>query len=569
MDINTLVNDNYNDNSIDKLLTVFIQVESESNYLPQYKLKSISTEDEFYTYFADKKSEYDKSLLTALRLVKSGYKLIVSNIKSSNHKVTARIFNDGHYRYLDDTKEIGLIKAKVNGTKNLAVRINIDEFNNVGDYILLEHEIPNSSGHYVSSNVLIYVGTVPPINSINYKSSSVYSINPEFSKEEKLEKIYNYLTTKESYHVDISDGDLRIAYPYEFTSTYNSKGVTIEYDKSFECTYLNSIEDEDKCFDILSKYNTNLNEITLEYVYEYNKHVFYINKLYNDKDVAYSEKFEDSNLLFAVNRLNDLSKLISIKMHTDKLIEGKYFLVNYDKNEYSTSRLDYLNSYESIYNEKNDSYHNFCCNFIYESDKFFDLELQMAMNLAFGDLDTPMIKLINYVDESVILVGEMITCFTDNHYKMDEEEYTSKELFLKLLIENKLNSESNEIQLIDDFDENYPDYVNKFSPEILGTSICEIKTNFNSNIFNVFDMLVISTFDNLANTENDPLKTKYSLYDIIDRINDYFNENLGYNPDVKLVTFEYVTNNKIEVSLEYYVKTFSSIQEINLVLNIT
>ena len=87
MDINTLVNDNYNDNSIDKLLTVFIQVESESNYLPQYKLKSISTEDEFYTYFADNKSEYDKSLLTALRLVKSGYKLIVSNIKSSNHKV--------------------------------------------------------------------------------------------------------------------------------------------------------------------------------------------------------------------------------------------------------------------------------------------------------------------------------------------------------------------------------------------------------------------------------------------------------------------------------------------------
>jgi len=569
MNINTLVNNNYISNAVDKILTVFIQVESESNFLPQYKLKSINTEEEFYKYFADSKSNYDQSLLTALRLIKNGYNLIVSNVKKSSHKLTARVFNDGHYRYLDDKKDIGVIKARIQGSKNLAVRVNIDNFINNGDYILLEHEIPNSSGRKIASNVIIYLGKIPPVNSINYKSTSNYGLDPSLSKEEKLKKIQSYLTTKESYHVNIDDGELRIAYPYEFVSIYNFKGATIDYDESFECTYLNSIEDDEKCFDIISKYNSNLDEISLEYKYEYNKHVFYVNKLYNEKDISYSERFDDSDLNSAINKLNDLSELVNLNVYSDKLVEGIYYLRNLDKKNYSTTEDDYISSYEKVYNERSGNYHNFCCNFIYESDKFFSKRSQLAMNLAFSELDTPMIRLVNFIDESLFLLGDMVTCFTDNYYKVEEGIYSSKELFLKLLIENKLSNESNEIKLIGEFNSDSPDYVNKFTPEVLGVNICEIKTIFNSNIFNLFDTLIISVFDNLANTESDPLKTKYSLYDIIDRMNDYFNENLGYNPDIKLLTFEYVTDNKIEVSLEYYVKTFKSIQEINLVLNIT
>lgn len=564
-DINTKFSKKINTSINNKLLTILIYVDSSSNYIKAGVPVEIKSKDEFYLYFPDEIDSYSDSLKTALRLLSFGYRLIAINVHECKNYETLRIYDDSTSSWFNLDRDLNAINTEIHSDDNLAVKVNIENLKNVNDYFLLEHNING-----VSSNTIIFIQNDPlkvPLRDKNY--SYAYCISPDLNNEEKAKEIKKILSTENNYicEIDEDKSTLHIAYPYPFTSILTSIGCKIEYDEMFQLEYLNAIKLNQRVMDLVSLYKSDTDDLRLRILKSDGKYKIYIYKFYNGNSIFKSEYYEDNieNLKELIKYINLNSNFLNITNYVDYLIPGDYLLSNKkDKNEVTIQDyIDALSDLNKLKDEDDDL--SFLINLIYEPD--FESKIIQNMILSiFDDINNPTVKIMTFLNEDESYKNNFISYFSKKIFEYNSEKYSEKELFLYFLISDQLNQSHDDLSLVEDDSRKLPEYVNYSKENKTSFSFNEIYTLMNEKLFRIEDLLLISSMNYLINY-SDEERTKYLMYDFIDKIDDFFLENLGYDPKITLISFEEITEDTIEVEFEYQCQTNNSIKILNLVLN--
>jgi len=560
-EINTSVNKVLVDKSPARLISIFIAVESKSNILPRFYPVRISNEDEFHYYFPDVKISYDSSLSTAFNLLSHGYVLIVMNVYKCNTPITARVFKDSSFRYYDDRLEYNNINTTLHSDDNLAIKIDMLNFG-VDAYILLEHMIDG-----VRSNVLIYTHNEIPINSINYRAGSAHRISPSLSVEGKITAIMKILTTDENYSARLNeDGHtISIASTYPFTSINTYKNCNpIQWDPIYQNDYLNYVHYNDRSFDLKSRYNSDIDELEVNIQLLNNgEYSISVVKRYNDNEMSAIETITDT-LDNIEDNVNSNSKFIYLEIH-DTLIPGKYLLTNMQY-EYSVSDQDYIDGFTYIrsLNEDEDTT-LFDANMVYEPDRNSQ-SIQDCILETFNSMNYPTIKILEFYNNGTEADTSFTAYFTPGTFKYQGREYSLKELYLVLLISGKLNSNYSDITSSSYTCTECPHYVNDCKVYPLFTTMNELKVLLNKNEYDICDVILLSVINVELNRSKIDIN-KYFIYDLIEKLSNYFIDYLKYDPKLVLNGFNKI-DNKVMISFEHYFKTKKKVEAIKILLEV-
>lgn len=549
------------------MLTVLTFVDSKSN-LSKSGFSYISSLSEFERVFADKYTEYSDTLKQAVRTLCFGYNILTYNVRKCQHVESTRISVSGTNfvsRWFDTELPVEQFLTTLHSNKNLAVKFKLSDFTE-GKYLLLEHTINGKASN-------LYVGAfkdgAPIISSINYSNvPAPHEFTPTGNTEQDILKLKDILTKQEDYLMSYTnDGYVHLMFPYEFDTlgAGSVNRVSLEYDDAFMYNYINNVLDHQKIMDIVSTYNSDIEDLAVDFHVDKNN-VYYIDvyKYQNENTIIATENYFGTDFDELIQAVNGNSQYVRLTVYRKIFPVGKFRLqqlhaidetpINYEEKILEVKQLmsddEYLNT-----------------NIILEPDLQVDhithIKIQNAINNVFDDPRNMCIKLFTYYGTS----DDILSCYVDDsEFLYDGVFYNTKMLLLKQLVLGQSLIKANEIYLIEKRTKDEPFYVNSPKVGFKYVTFDAIKTIFNKKYYNIYDMLVISCVNSQVNT-SPAEKNRFYFYNLTELLNSYFSKNFGYSPDLYLAKYSQ-QDNTVLVQINYTVKDINEITSIDLLLDL-
>lgn len=568
------------------MLTVMMLVDSKSNFSDSL-LQFLPTRSAFEYYYNDEYTEYSETLLQAQSVVNFGYNVLAYNVRKCAYPETLRIYKDssGEYQgsWFDQELDVKPISTTLHSDQHLAVKFKLADLS-AGRYVLFEHLINNKMANcYVGDYTTGQVGDVsnvhqPLIPSVNYANKAAHEfVYDAEHHEESLQELISILSTEESYTCAYtSDGYMHIMFPYEFRVPEFSdedweKGdprrVKVEYDEVFLYQYINNVKFKSKILDIYSKYNSELEDLAVEFSYQHQTYYAAIYKYQNGNTIIDSENFSSSDINQLYALINYNSKYIRLEPYSDEFPTGTFKLRQMHDPKVVTID-DYYAAFDFLKSFVDEEY-NFDANIFLEPDFEATLdekkEIQRRIADTFYNINNMCVKFCNYIG----LEDQNLTCYFDkSKYLYGSNVYNTKMLILRMLIAGSRVVNLNEIvQIESDNDANLPYYVNKPRVGFEYINFQRIKTLLVNKLYYVYDMLVISCVNSQTNSAN--ITGMFFFYDLIEMLSSYFVQHFGYDPELYIRSYsEDRTQNKAQVSIGYRVSDLSEVKTIDLLLDL-
>jgi len=559
------------------MLTVLTLVDSKSNF-SKSTLQYLPSRSLFEYYFNDRYIDYSESLAQAQQVLSYGYNVLAYNVRKCEYPETVRVYKDseGNYKgsWFDLELDVQPINTTLHSDKHLAIKFKVSDLTS-GRYALFEHLINGKAAN-------CYVGTKangqPLISSINY----AYGADKEFvydenNPEASVQTLMRILSQEESYVCAYtSDGYMHIMYPYEFVVPEEEPGlesdprrIPMQYDEVFLAQYCNNVQYKEKILNIYSKYNSDLEDLAVEFSYQSQTYYAAVYKYQNGNTIAVTENFSDVSLSQLYSLINYKSRYIRVEPYTDEFPIGTFKLRQlHDQKKITLD--DYLTAFDFL-KEYVDEEYDFNANIVLEPDlglnKEDALKIQQRMNNTFYNINNMCIKFCNYIG----LQDNNLTCYFDNsQYLYRTDRLNTKMLILKMLVAGSKNVSLNDIVQTEqdpDYD-NLPYFVNKPRVGFEYINFQRIKTLLKNKLYYVYDMLVISCVNSQTNS-SDSTKNMMYFYDLIETLTYYFSRRFGYDPELFIRSYrEDRSQNKAQVSIGYTVSDLSEVKTIDLLLDL-
>jgi hypothetical protein len=515
-------------------LRVFILVDSKSNLIPQYTPIYIDTETQFFYYFSENIEDYSDSLRTAYRLLNSGYTLMVMNVRKCDYKLSARIYTDHTLDYFFQDEVTNGIDSSIIDSEDLAIKFDLSTFKK-NAFVLLEQKIRG-----VVSNTLIHTFDEPPLAYNNYHK--IVKVDPKLSAEQKCEFLYKTLMKDGFFFTKKSENNrvLSIASPYKFTSiAIHENCEPLEFDKEFEIEYKERIKYKLKLIDYKSTYTSDLADLKVQVNKDNKKYTILVIKYSNGK--AHTTESFTGELLDVLAEINSRSIFLRVNYSEDisYIPTGIFDLQCFPTNEKITDNhyeeaLERLFEYKELEKDGNINL-DILVNLVYEPD-IYSIRSQMLISDIFDNEDIPIIKVFNYLNHGGEEDTQLAAYFDTKHYSYKGEDYSSKELFLKFLIERNLNKKiTNVYYLREERPKDYPLYVNEFEQTPDGYNVTSIACLYNRKRFDILELLSVSMINLLARQVDK--KDAADMQTVIMVTNTYFKTVMNYSPQIELAYF--------------------------------
>lgn len=560
------------------MLTVLTFVDSKSNYSTS-QLQYVPDRRTFETYFNDHYVNYSQSLRQAQTVLGYDYNILAYNVRKCKHPETVRIFQDssGDFQsyWFDPELDIKPIHTVLHGTEHLAVKFRPDELIE-GHYLLLEHTINGVAANcYIGTYETADNGKHPLISSLNYANNAAmeYVYDPE-DPQGSIETLIRKLSTEESYSCAYtSDGYMHIMYPYAFnTGNFNEdsdeRRVVAVDDPVFLAQYLSNTSYNSRIMDIYSKYNSELEDLAVEFSYQTQTYYAAVYRYQNGNNIIDAENFSASDIDSLYSKINFLSKYVRIDPKSTVFPLGTFRLRQMHEGETVTLD-DYLDAIDSL-KEYVDEEYDFNANIILEPDlglsKEDALKIQTHISNTFYDINNMCVKFFNYLGQ----VDNNLTCYFDNSLFLYRTDIVNtKMLILKMLISGSRTIHLNDIVRIQDNNEGeLPYFVNVPRIGFEYVLFQRIKTLLWNRLYYVYDMLVVSCVNSQSNS-SPAVKNRFYFYDLIEMLTTYFTKHFGYDPDMYIKSYdEDLSQNKAHVVVAYNTSDLSEVKTIDLLLDL-